>query len=269
MNSYELANQIYHKKSFLCIGLDAEIDQLPECIAPTPAGLIKFYKDIIDSTQDLAIAYKINIAFLEVMGAKGWDLLGEILSLIPKNCLSIADAKRADIGNTSQRYARTFFETYQFDAITVAPYMGQDSLAPFLDYVNKWVFILGLTSNPGAKDFQHLIIDGKPLYMHVLTTFSKLSTAANIGFVVGATEPQWFDAIRNLIPDKLLLVPGVGAQGGKVADLLPSANFALPAQPGMLINASRSILFASKGEDYAQAAQNAALSLKLEMEATF
>ena len=246
----------------LCVGLDTDMDKLPESVDKSIEGMLKFNKAIIKATEKYAVCYKINTAFYEQYGPKGWECMDATLKSIPANCLTIADAKRGDIGNTSSMYARAFFKTMDFDAITVAPYMGEDSLRPFFEFPDKWVICLGLTSNAGSKDFQNLIVGGKHLYEQVIQTVSQWGTADNLMFVTGATKASDLKAIRQIIPDHFLLVPGVGAQGGSVADVCSNA---VTSEGGLLINASRSILYASKGTDFAVAAAAEAKSLQEEM----
>lgn len=229
--------------------------KLPRHIQKNGEGLIQFNKGIIEATSDFSAAYKINTAFYEQYGKEGWSWMEETLAQIPGNCFRIADAKRGDIGNTSSMYAKAFFETLDFDAITVAPYMGEDSLRPFLEFPNKWVICLALTSNPGHKDFQKLQIEGKALYERVIETVCKWGNPDQLMFVVGATRSEDISVIRKLIPDHFLLVPGVGAQGG---DLDSVCKAGINSEVGLLVNASRSILYASGGEDYAIAASREA-----------
>ena len=222
MNRTELIEQIKLKQSFLCVGLDTDIEKIPVHLQSRPNGVVEFNKQIIDATKDYCVSYKINTAFYEAMGARGWDAMEETCEYIPSSHLKIADAKRADIGNTSAYYAKAFFEKLKFDAITVAPYMGEDSIRPFLDYENKWTIVLGLTSNKGANDFEMLRMKNNNenyLYEQVLSTVSKWGNENNLMFVVGATRAEELSNIRKIIPDNFLLVPGVGAQGGSLADV--------------------------------------------------
>lgn len=264
MEKYQsLVREIHQKKSMLCIGLDTDPAKIPEHLHQTSSfPELAFNKAIIEATKDTCVAYKLNIAFYEQMGIKGWQLIEETLQLLPANMLVIADAKRGDIGNTSYKYAETFFETYQFDAITVSPYMGEDSVKPFLSYTDKWTILLGLTSNQGSEDFQTLPCRNKPLYEHVLAKAAQWAEPQHLMFVVGATHPHLLTAIREIVPRHFLLVPGVGKQGGKVEDILKGA---ATEDGGVLINASRSIIYASDGEDYADAAREQALSLREQM----
>lgn len=264
MTPETLINQIKEKKSCLCVGLDTDFNKLPDSIKGDKNAIGSFNKHIIEATLPYAVAYKLNIAFYELLGSRGWDLLAETLSYIPKDIFIIADAKRGDIGNTSSYYAETFFHTYQFDAITVSPYMGEDSVAPFLNYANKWTFILGLTSNSGARDFQYLESEGKPLYQHVINKANVWSEnrSGQLGFVVGATQGEALKSIRKWTGNKVLLVPGIGAQGGSITEVCSSL---LMGYEGLLINSSRSILYASQGADFAEKAAKVALRFQREM----
>ncbi|HPW87149.1 MAG TPA: orotidine-5'-phosphate decarboxylase, partial [Chitinophagales bacterium] len=214
MTRKQLVQQIKKKKSYLCVGLDTDITKIPPHLLKYKNPVLEFNKQIIDATHDLCVAYKPNIAFYEQYGAKGWETLEKTVQHIPDNLFKIADAKRGDIGNTSKMYARAFFETMSFDSVTVAPYMGEDSVKPFLEYKNKWVIILGLTSNKGAQDFQFLQSAKKPLYQHVIEKCMEYGTSSNTMFVIGATKEAYFEKIRQFCPDHFFLVPGVGAQGG-------------------------------------------------------
>jgi orotidine-5'-phosphate decarboxylase len=268
----ELIQQIRTKKSFLCIGLDSDIDKIPRHLLSYPDPVFEFNKQIIDATQHLCVAYKINTAFYEARGVKGWESLQATFNHIPHNIFTIADAKRGDIGNTSAMYAQAFFDKaksgFDFDALTVAPYMGEDSVSPFLQYKNKWVILLALTSNKGAEDFQ---IDARleakdirPLYEEVILKSRHWGNEGNMMYVVGATRPEMLAEIRKLIPDHFLLVPGVGAQGGS---LLEAAKYGMNKEVGLLVNVSRQIIFASQEQDFAEAARKAALPYRDEMEA--
>jgi len=262
MNRVELFEQICSKSSFLCIGLDTDINLIPKHLHNTLDPIFEFNKAIIDATQDLCVAYKPNIAFYESLGRVGWSSLEKTLDYIPNTHFRIADAKRGDIGNTSRQYAKAFFEILTFDALTVAPYMGADSVTPFLTFPNKWVILLALTSNEGSKDFQFLLSDKQPLFEHVLETSKKWGNSDNLMFVVGATHPAQFQQIRRIVPDYFLLVPGLGAQGG---DLNNIARFGMNKQCGLLVNASRSILYASSGLDFAEQARAEALKIQQQM----
>ncbi len=261
MTHHELVGQIKVKRSYLCIGLDTDISKLPLMLGTSPHAVLDFNKEIINATKDLAVAYKINTAFYEQYGPVGWEIMAETLRLIPENIFTIADAKRGDIGNTSKMYARAFFEEMNFDAITVSPYMGSDSVQPFL-YEGKTVIVLGLTSNPGSADFQMLESGGKPIYQHVISKVAAWAPTDQLMFVVGATKAEMLQDIRKIIPDHFLLVPGVGAQGGDLKAVTANGQ---NRNCGLLINSSRGILYASSREDYPQAARNSALSIQKEM----
>lgn len=270
MTRRELVENIRTKKSFLCIGLDSDIDKIPKHLLSFPDPVFEFNKQIIDSTHDLCVAYKINTAFYEARGLKGWESLQKTFEYIPKNIFTIADAKRGDIGNTSAMYAQAFFDKaksgFDFDAITVAPYMGEDSVAPFLHYKNKWVILLALTSNKGAEDFQldlrHKTKDARPLYEEVIQKSRQWGNESSMMYVIGATRPEMFSEIRKIIPDHFLLVPGVGAQGGSVKEV---AKHGMNKEVGLLVNVSRQIIFASNEKDFAEKARKEALSLQKEM----
>ena len=264
MNKQELINQIKQKKSFLCIGLDTDIQKIPEYLSKFDDPVFEFNKQIIDSTKDLCVAYKLNTAFYESNGINGWKSLMKTIEYIPKNIFSIADAKRGDIGNTSKMYAKTFFETMDFDSITVNPYMGSDSVEPFLDFNNKWVILLALTSNKGSEDFQNFSNQSNiKLYQQVLEKSMNWSDDSRIMYVVGATKSDSLKEIRKIIPDHFLLIPGVGAQGGSLDDVV---KFGMNKDCGLLINSSRSIIYAGQGENFAENAREAALKIKSEME---
>lgn len=262
MNRQELISQIHHKKGYLCIGLDPDIDRLPSQFTKNAAGVADFCKEIVMATSDLCVAYKPNLAFFEALGPEGWTALKTIMDVVPDDVFTIADAKRGDIGNTSKMYAKTFFEHFDFDAVTVAPYMGVDSVSPFLEFEDKWVILLALTSNIGSQDFQLLTSDSKPLYQHVIEKSQAWGSPDNLMYVVGATHPDYFTKIRAIAPEHFLLVPGVGAQGGSVAEV---AAHGKTSDVGLLINSSRSILYASKGLDFAEAARMETLSLIKQM----
>jgi orotidine-5'-phosphate decarboxylase len=260
MTRQELIHQINHKKSFLCVGLDIDPDKMPKHLPRTMDGMLAFNKAIIEATSDLCVAYKPNLAFYERFGSEGWQLLEDTIKLIPKECMVIADAKRGDIGNTSKYYAEAIFNHLQADAITVAPYMGEDSVSPFLAFKNKWTIVLGLTSNKGASDFQ---FHGEPdLYKTVLQKCQQWGSPEQLMFVIGATRPEMFKQVRAIAPDHFLLVPGVGAQGGSLTDV---AKYGMNKDVGLLVNSSRGIIYASKGTEYAAAARKAALTLQQEM----
>lgn len=267
MTKQELVKQIFLKESFLCVGLDPDLEKMPSHLWQHDDPIFEFNKQIIDATLPFAVAYKPNTAFYEAQGIKGWEALEKTIRYIPKECFIIADAKRGDIGNTSKAYAKAFFETLPCDAITVAPYMGKDSVVPFLEFENKWAIVLALTSNEGAIDFQNRTDEyGNPLYKHVITTIKDWGNDYNIMFVVGATRTDQLREIRNLIPNHFLLVPGVGAQGGELSEVIDAA---ATSECGLLVNASRSIIYASNGEDFADAAKNEALKIKTEMQSYF
>jgi orotidine-5'-phosphate decarboxylase len=257
-----LVESILHKKSYLCTGIDPEVNKLPLHFPKNPDSLIEFNRNIIEATLPYSVAYKLNTAFFEQYGAKGWEILEQTKAFIPKNTFSIADAKRGDIGNTSSMYAKAFFDHMDFDAVTVAPYMGEDSLRPFLEFKDKWIICLALTSNSGSKDFQHLEFNQKRLFETVIETVCKWGNPDNLMFVTGATQASELSNIRKIIPEHFLLVPGVGAQGGTVDEV--SAHGA-NKQIGLLVNSSRGILYAGNGEDYAQKAGNAAQELQSQM----
>ncbi len=261
MHRNALVDNIKKTKSYLCVGLDSDVDKLPNHLPKTKEGIVNFNKAIIDATAAHCVSYKINTAFYEAMGSRGWEAMEETVAYIPRTHFKIADAKRGDIGNTGKQYAKAFFETMNFDAVTVAPYMGEDSIRPFLEYENKWAIILGLTSNIGAKDFElqklantateeHL--RATYLYEHVLETVKKWGSPGNTMFVTGATQATEFANIRSIVPDHFLLVPGVGFQGGSLAEV---SEHGKNADLGLLVNVSRSIIFASNGENFADEAR--------------
>jgi len=262
MTPTQLAQAIKTKRNFLCVGLDTAINLIPPHLGATHQAIIQFNKGIVDATKEHCVSYKINTAFYEAMGAKGWDIIGETLEYIPNTHFTIADAKRGDIGNTSSQYAKTFFETFNFDSVTVAPYMGEDSIRPFLEYENKVTIVLGLTSNKGAFDFQYQMIDGEPLYIKVIKKVAEWGTADNLMFVVGATKAPDLAIIRQHVPDHFLLIPGVGAQGGSLEDV---AEYGLNKDGGLLVNLSRAIIYASNGEDYKEAAEKVAIQYGQQM----
>lgn len=265
MTKQFLVDQIKAKQSYLCVGLDTDIEKLPAGLPKNKAGVIAFNKAIIDATADCCVSYKINTAFYESQGIEGWEAMEATLAHIPKTHFTIADAKRGDIGNTSAQYAKTFFETLPFDAITVAPYMGKDSIDPFLAYSNKWTIVLGLTSNPGSQNFeQQKLANGQFLYESVLGQVASWGTPEQLMFVVGATKAHDLESIRKIIPAHFLLVPGVGAQGGSLADV---TKYGKNDSVGLLINASRAVIFASSGADFAAEAAIAAKGYADEMKA--
>lgn len=264
MTRAELFEQIKKKNSFLCVGLDTDLEKIPASLkASSDNPILDFNKAIIDATKDLCVAYKPNIAFYEKLGPEGWDILQQTLDYIPGDIFTIADAKRGDIGNTSLYYADTFFNTYEFDSVTVAPYMGSDSVTPFLNHQGKWVVLLALTSNSGGLDFQ-LMEDGngERLFEKVLRKSKEWGTADNLMYVVGATRAAMLADIRKIVPDAFLLIPGVGAQGG---DLKKVAEYGMNDQCGLLVNSSRGIIYSSDGPDFAESARAAAQRLQTQM----
>jgi len=268
MTRPELFQQIKKKKSYLCIGLDTDLTKIPGHLLKEADPVFEFNRQIIEATHDLCVAYKPNLAFYECRGAQGLESLEKTLEEIPEEQFTIADAKRGDIGNTSGMYARAFFEQYHFDSVTVAPYMGKDSVTPFLEYRNKWVILLALTSNKGADDFQMSELKnesppGKKLFEQVLEVSRQWGSADNMMYVVGATRPELFRQVRKYVPDHFLLVPGVGAQGG---DLEAISKNGMNKECGLLVNASRQVLYASSGTDFAKAARAEALKLQQQME---
>ncbi|WP_421947980.1 orotidine-5'-phosphate decarboxylase [Phaeodactylibacter xiamenensis] len=265
MTRAELSAQIRQKQSYLCVGLDADIDRLPRHLLDKDDPVFEFNKAIIDATKDLCVAYKPNLAFYEALGSKGWESLRKTLEYIPDEHFTIADAKRGDIGNTSRLYAQAFFGEMGFDAVTVAPYMGVDSVKPFLEFEGKWVILLALTSNKGSQDFQFdRQENGQPLYEKVMRKAQEWGTPGNLMYVVGATHPEKFKEIREIAPEHFLLVPGVGAQGG---DLEALTRHGANADVGLLVNSSRGIIFAGEGEDFAEKARSAAQALQTSMAA--
>ena len=267
MTRQQLVEQIFQKKSFLCVGLDTDLSKIPPHLLTEPDPIFAFNKQIIDATSAFAVAYKPNIAFYEALGPRGWQSLQRTLDYIPDNCFTIADAKRGDIGNTSRLYAQAFFDQkssgLNFDSITVAPYMGRDSVTPFLEFPDKWVILLALTSNEGGKDFQLMTDQNQEmLFERVLKVSQTWPNSERLMYVVGATQAQWLAQVRQLVPDAFLLVPGVGAQGGSFAEV---AKYGLNKDAGLLVNASRSILYASNGQDFAEAARHEAQQMQTEM----
>jgi orotidine-5'-phosphate decarboxylase len=264
MTREELFQQILKKRSYLCIGLDTDLEKIPRHLLAEDDPVAAFNRQIIEATHDLCVAYKPNLAFYECRGAEGWNSLGRTLEAMPENLFTIADAKRGDIGNTSGMYAQAFFRKFDFDAVTVAPYMGKDSVAPFLAFPGKWVILLALTSNPGSADFQlKELAGGGTLYEAVLDTSSSWGNSDNMMYVVGATHPGLIREVRRHVPDHFLLVPGVGAQGG---DLDAVSRNGMNARCGLLVNASRQVLYASSGRDFAEAARAEALKLQQQMD---
>jgi orotidine-5'-phosphate decarboxylase len=266
LTTQQLVNQIQKKKSFLCIGLDVDLSKIPQYLLELEDPIFEFNKAIIDATHDLCVSYKPNTAFYEVYGIKGWQSLQKTINYINENypeIFTIADAKRGDIGNTSTMYAKAFFEDLNFDSVTVAPYMGKDSVEPFLAFNDKHTILLALTSNEGAFDFQTSNSEGKELYKQVLEVSKTWKNAHNLMYVVGATKADYFTEIRKIVPDSFLLVPGVGAQGGNLQEV---CKHGMNANVGLLINSSRAIIYASDGTDFAKKAREEALKIQHEME---
>lgn len=264
MTREELVAQIREKRSFLCVGLDTDLSKIPQHLLEEEDPLFAFNKAIIDATRDYCVAYKPNIAFYECLGPKGWESLKKTIDYIPKECFTIADAKRGDIGNTSLYYAKTFFEYLDCDSVTVAPYMGEDSVTPFQEYAGKWVILLALTSNKGALDFQFIADQhGEELYKKVLRKSAKWGNSSNLMYVVGATRAEGIGEVRRIVPDHFFLVPGVGAQGGSLEDV---ARYGWNSDCGLLVNASRSVIYASSGTDFAEKAAEEARSMQQDME---
>ena len=266
MTRLQLVEQILFKQSYLCVGLDTDITKIPRHLQSHPDAVFEFNKAIIDATKNYCVSYKINTAFYESMGLKGWEVMEKTLHYIPATHFTIADAKRGDIGNTSAQYAKTFFEIFPFDAITVAPYMGEDSIRPFLEYPDKWTIVLGLTSNAGSHDFQKMEMKeqsaGKYLFENVLQKVASWGNPDNLMFVVGATRAEDLAHIRSIIPNHFLLVPGIGAQGGSLSDV---SKYGLNKDAGLLVNASRAIIFAGNDEDFTGAAEKVASAYQMEM----
>ncbi|AWG23113.1 orotidine-5'-phosphate decarboxylase [Flavobacterium faecale] len=266
MTTQQLLEQIKLKKSFLCVGLDVDLNKIPQHLLALEDPIFEFNKAIIDATHDLCVSYKPNIAFFEAYGIKGWVALQKTINYINENypdIFTIADAKRGDIGNTSSMYAKAFFEDLNFDSVTVAPYMGKDSVEPFLAFENKHTIMLALTSNEGAFDFQTLNVGGNELYKQVLETSKSWKNSENLMYVVGATKAEYFTAIRQIVPDSFLLVPGVGAQGGSLSEV---CKYGMNDKIGLLINSSRGIIYASKEADFAEKAREEALKMQQEMQ---
>lgn len=266
MDRKELVNQIKLKKSFLCIGLDTDINKIPKHLLEFNDPVFEFNKQIIDATKDFCVSYKINTAFYESRGIKGWQSLVKTWQYLPKDCFSIADAKRGDIGNTSEMYASAFFDEdsseMSFDSITVAPYMGADSVKPFLKFKDKWVILLALTSNEGSKDFQNLSVGSEMLFEKVVQKAGEWANDEKMMFVVGATRGEAFLNIRKYAPSHFLLVPGVGAQGGSLEEV---CKYGMNKDCGLLVNSSRAVIYASSGRDFAEAARNEAQKIQIEM----
>lgn len=263
MNYKELVSQIKTKKSFLCVGLDTDLAKIPAHLLETEDPIFEFNKQIIDATKDFCVAYKPNIAFYEMLGAKGWESLQKTIDYIPETHFTIADAKRGDIGNTSLYYANTFFDTYNFDSVTVAPYMGSDSVIPYLQHKEKWAIILALTSNQGADDFElQKLNSGEYVFEKVLSTSKEWGNEQNMMYVVGATRPEMLAEIRKIVPHHFLLVPGVGAQGGSLSEVV---KYGMNNDCGLLVNSSRGIIYAGNDLDFAKKSGEAARAIQQEM----
>lgn len=265
MTRAELFDQIKKKNSYLCVGLDTDLEKIPGHLLSEKDPVFEFNKQIIDATHDLCVAYKPNIAFYEALGPAGWESLQKTIDYIPNNCFTIADAKRGDIGNTSSLYAKAFFEQMNFNSITVAPYMGEDSVKPFLKFKNKWVILLAHTSNSGSADFQLIEskLTGRKLYEEVILKSQQWATPDQLMYVVGATRADKIAEIRKLAPDHFFLVPGIGAQGGDLAEV---SKYGLNKQCGLLVNSARAIIYASSGKDFVSAARREAKVVRDEME---
>ena len=271
MTREELFGNIKDKESYLCVGLDTDISKIPDHLRGSEDPIFEFNKQIIDATAPYCVAYKPNIAFYESLGPGGWESLQKTIEYIPDNIFTIADAKRGDIGNTAAKYAEAFFETMNFDAITVAPYMGKDSVMPFIEFKNKWTILLALTSNPGSEDFQQLKVQNESdffdvaehkLFEMVVRKSQEWASADQLMFVVGATQSKSIDFLRSVTPDNFFLIPGVGAQGGSLHDVSAAG---MNSQCGLLVNSSRSIIYASDGVDFAEGAGEEARKIKEEM----
>lgn len=263
MTKRELVQNIYQKQSFLCVGLDTDVTKIPRHLLDTDDPVFEFNKAVIDATQDLCVAYKPNLAFYESLGPRGWESLEKTLEYIPNNIFTIADAKRGDIGNTSKMYAKTFFEYLDFDAVTVAPYMGKDSISPFLEFEGKWVIVLGLTSNEGSVDFQYSKDqDGRTLYEKVISKTQEWGNPDNLMYVIGATHPETFAEIRELAKDYFFLVPGVGAQGGDMNAVFKNGK---NDEIGLLVNSSRDIIYAGNGVDFQEEIRRKAKQMQKSM----
>lgn len=265
MKIEHLISQIHQKKSFLCVGLDTDLEKIPQHLLKEEDPIFAFNKAIIDATHQYCVAYKPNIAFYEAYGIQGWKSLERTMDYLNKNhpeIFTIADAKRGDIGNTSTRYAKAFFETLNFDSVTIAPYMGRDSVEPFLDFEDKHVILLALTSNQGAFDFQTKKIGDEELYKEVLRTSKTYKNSERLMYVVGATKATYLEEIRKIVPESFLLVPGVGAQGGSLQEV---CQYGMTQDVGLLVNSSRGILYASQGLDFADAAADKAKAIQMEM----
>ncbi len=264
MNREQIINQIKLKRSFLCVGLDSDINKIPKHLLKTEDPIFEFNKQIIDATKDFCVAYKPNIAFYESFGVSGWNSLQKTLDYIPKDIFTIADAKRGDIGNTSQMYAKAFFNNMNFDAITISPYMGKDSVSPFLEFKNKWVILLALTSNKSSSDFQKLEgNNGERLFQKVLQTSRYWGSEKNMMYVVGATRSKQLSEVRKIIPNHFLLVPGVGAQGGNLEDVV---KYGMNKDCGILVNSSRGIIYSDNGVYFAEKSRISAQQIQSKMD---
>lgn len=264
MTREQLFIEIKKKRSFLCVGLDPDISKIPTHLMEFDDPILEFNKRIIDATKNLCVAYKPNIAFYEMLGSKGWETLEKTMHYIPSDIFTIADAKRGDIGNTSNFYAKTFFDTLNFDSVTIAPYMGEDSIVPFLSFKGKWAVLLALTSNHGSNDFQLFEnSEGQKLFEKVLERSKDWGHAENLMYVIGATKADSLIKVRSIVPDSFLLIPGVGAQGGNLAEVV---KYGMNDFCGLLVNSSRGILYASNDENFEKAAQASALDIQLQME---
>ena len=264
MNRKDIFNQIKDKRSFLCVGLDTDVNRIPSHLLDNSDPVFEFNKRIIDATQDLCIAYKLNTAFYESNGTKGWQSLEKTLEYIPSNIFTIADAKRGDIGNTSKMYASAFFQNIDFDAITVNPYMGVDSVTPFFAFKDKWVILLALTSNIGSKDFQFFTSSNdKALYEEVLESSQKWGTQDNMMYVVGATQVDMLANVRNYIPDHFLLIPGIGSQGGSLDDVV---KYGITKECGLIVNSSRALIYAGEDLDFASKTRAATEDIQSKMD---
>lgn len=263
MTREQLIQNINKRKSFLCVGLDTDIEKIPAHLHSFDDPVFEFNRRIIDATKEYCVAYKLNTAFFESLGARGWQTMEKTFAYIGKSHFTIADAKRGDIGNTCDMYAKAFFKGMDVDSITLAPYMGKDSVEPFLKYENKWSIILGLTSNPSAADFQFIKNEyGKELYKSVITSAATWGNSSNTMFVVGATKAEMLEEIRQLVPDHFLLVPGVGAQGGSLKEVV---KYGKNKDVGLLVNSSRAIIYASAGEDFEEKAAHEAKKMAIDM----
>jgi orotidine 5''-phosphate decarboxylase, subfamily 2 len=262
MNIQQLITQVKQKKTYLCVGLDTDINKIPKHLQSMPNAVLNFNKAVIDATKDCCVSYKINTAFYEAQGVKGWDIIEKTVDYIGSSHFIIADAKRGDIGNTSAQYAKTFFKTYSFDAVTVAPYMGEDSVRPFLEYDDKVTIVLGLTSNAGAKNFELQKVGPDFLYEKVIKTVATWGSPNNLMFVVGATQASEFANIRKIVPEHFLLVPGVGTQGGNLQEV---SHYGMNKHCGLLVNVSRAVIYAGADENFADDVKLAAQKYQFEM----